>query len=112
MVGLRTGRFTRIHWTAAAATVVTAAIHLYLGVQDGIPAFTLAGVGFLVGLAAFFTTLWRRWFYLVAVAYVAAQVFLWAFAGYGMLAWAIPDKVAQLVLATAALYLYRQDELT
>ncbi len=94
-----------VAWVGVAAALVTAAVHLVLGVQDltgafGI-SFLISTAGFLAGIAAVLVDYRRRLVYLLGIPFVGGQIVLW-FA----LNQPIPpvstielvDKAAQLVL--------------
>lgn len=95
-----------LEWVAAGLAVVTGVIHLSLGLTRGIPQFTAAGVGFLLGVAVFLTRYWRRPFYLVAALYAAVQVVLWVQGGMRLFEIAVVDKAVQVAFVAVVLYLY------
>ena len=75
-----TGSLTPLHWVGVAAAVVTAGVHLVLGVQIGGTfgtAFLVATVGFAVGAAAVVLDYRRTLVYLLGVPYTAGQIVMW-----------------------------------
>jgi hypothetical protein len=108
------------HWIGLAATLVTAAIHLLLGLRM-LPApmgvaFVLAGAGFLGAIALVLLDYRRTTVYAVGIPYTLAQIVLWyqinflggpkSFPGDVGTLGAI-DKVAQLVLLAVLVLLLR-----
>lgn len=100
-------RYGRLEWVAVALAVLTGLIHVYLGVTRGVPPFTVAGVGFFLGVAVFLTRYWRRAFYLVAAVFAAVQVLLWVLGGMRFFQVGVVDKLVQVALVAVALALYR-----
>ncbi|WP_440769251.1 DUF7475 family protein [Natronorubrum sp. DTA28] len=106
------------HWVAIALALVTAVIHLILGV-DFLPhwmgvAFLVATVGFALGIALVLLDYRRRLVYLLGIPFTAGQVILWYAAnqpaGLGDLTVAgVVDKVAQLLLIVVLVVLYRRE---
>lgn len=105
-----------VAWVGVAAALVTAGVHLVLGVQDltgafGI-SFLVATAGFLAGIVAVLIDYRRRLVYLLGIPFVGGQVVLW-FA----LNQPIPpvttveliDKAAQLVLIAVLVVLLRRE---
>lgn len=109
-------------YLAALVALVTGVIHLLLGVRVlgfnqilGV-LFLLNGLGFLGGLGLYVSRFWRPELYLVATAY--ALVTIVAFFGFQGLSvdafymqgslnpFAVVSKLAELVLAVVAAYLY------
>jgi len=101
------GSLTAPEWLAVLLAVVTALIHIYLGVTEGLTPFVLAGIGFLLGAVVFLTAYWRRWFYLVAALFAAVQIVLWIVAGMRFFQIGAADKVVQALFVVVVLYLYR-----
>ena len=105
-----TAAYGTLHWLAVALAAVTGAIHVYLGVVEGILPFTIAGVGFFVGIAVFLTRYWRRWFYLLAAVFTLVQIVLWIAGGTQFFTAGAIDKAVQAAFVAVVLYLYRVDE--
>ena len=109
-----------VHWVGIVATLVTAAVHLLLGVRMlpsavGI-SFVLAGVGFLGGIALVLLDYRRRTVYAVGVPFTLIQVVLWYYVNFVSLGKSFPadigtlgavDKVAQVVLLAVLVALLR-----
>ncbi|KYH24101.1 hypothetical protein HAPAU_37440 [Halalkalicoccus paucihalophilus] len=113
-----------VGYIAVIAAVITGVIHLILGPSVigfsqtlGI-LFILNGIGFLGGVALYFSRYWRRELYLAAAGYALVTFlafffyggfggFLSAFYMMGSLNWnAVGAKVAELILLVSVLYLY------
>ena len=95
-----------------ALTLITAAIHLYLG-SLGLPMFVLNGLGYLALLAALYAPISQlapykniiRW---VLIGYTALTIILWLFiTGGASTALGYADKVVELVLIALLLLEYR-----
>jgi hypothetical protein len=71
--------------------------------------FILAGLGFIGGIALYLTKYWRRELYLVAIVFALAQVAAFFVMGGRVNQMAIASKVAEVVFAAAAAYLYQTD---
>lgn len=104
-----------LHWIGIAAALVTAAVHLVLGVRIGGGfgiSFLIATVGFLAGIAAILVGYRRRLIYLLGIPFTAGQIVLWL-----ALNQPIPpistneiiDKVAQVVLVAVLAVLYARE---
>lgn len=104
---------TPLHWVGIAAALVTAAVHLVLGLAIGGGfgvVFLLATVGFLAGIVAVLVGWRRRLIYLLGIPFTAGQIALW------FLLNEVPpiepshavDKVAQIVLVVVLVVLYRR----
>ena len=94
---------TKLRLAIIVLTVVTAAVHLYLGFQ-GLPLFVLNGLGYLALLAALYLPVPRlapyhdlaRW---VLVGYTALTIVLWLVITGGMsAAIGYMDKVVEVLL--------------
>ena len=120
-----------IHWhdnalgyVAILAAIITGVLHL-LAVTRAIQfsqtlaiLFALNGLGFLGGIGIYLTRYWRRPLFLVAAAYSIVTILaLFVFQGWSIEAFymggslnpiAVLSKVAEAVLAAAALVLYSQ----
>jgi len=116
-----------VGYLANDLAVITAIIHILLAPQVlGFSQtlailFVLNGLGFLGGIAIYMTDYWRRELYLVAAGYAIvtflAFFFFGGFEGFvsafymgDSLNWnAVGAKVAEVLLAVCALYLYASD---
>lgn len=119
-VRLRTESLGGVHWIGILAALVTAAIHLLLGVRM-IPSgmgisFVLAALGFL-GAIALVLIAYRRWtVYVVGIPFVLVQIVLWFVINFATGPKSFPadigmlgaiDKIAQLVLLAVLVALLR-----
>jgi len=109
-----------LHWVGILAALVSAAIHLLLGVRMlpsgmGI-SFTLAGLGFLGAIALVLLDYRRRTVYAVGIPFTLVQVVLWYYVNFAAGPKSFPadvgalgavDKVAQLVLLAVLVALLR-----
>mgnify|MGYP006306359749 CR=1 FL=1 len=109
-----------LHWVGIVAAVVTAAVHLFLGVRMlpsgmGI-SFVLAGLGFLGAIALVLLNYRRRTVYAVGIPFTLVQILLWYYVNFVSLGKSFPadigtlgavDKVAQLVLLAVLVALLR-----
>lgn len=110
-----------IHWLGVLAALVSAGVHLLLGVRM-IPSalgisFVLAGLGFVGGVVLVLAGVRRRAVYAVGIPFTLVQIVLWYvinFAGTGN---SIPadvgtlgavDKIAQAVLLVVLVALIRR----
>jgi hypothetical protein len=119
-LGLDVASLTGLHWAGIAAAVVSAAVHLLLGVRMlpsamGI-SFVLAGLGFLGGVALVLVDYRRRAVYAVGIPFTLVQILLWYYVNFVSLGKSFPadigtlgavDKVAQVVLLSALVALLR-----
>jgi succinate dehydrogenase/fumarate reductase cytochrome b subunit len=117
---LRTESLGGLHWVGILAAVVSAAIHLLLGVRMfpsgmGI-SFILAGLGFLGAVALVLVDYRRRTVYAVGIPFVLVQIVLWFVINFVNGSKSFPadigtlgaiDKVAQVVLVGVLLALLR-----
>lgn len=98
-----------VHAVVALLALFTAAVHFYLFVEHGEVEMLFAALGFLGGIALYFTGISRRLLYATGIGFTAIQLILWYTAGmphfesFGLL-----DKVAQVILIGALGYLYWQ----
>ena len=114
------GSLNGLHWVGIVAALITAAVHLRLGL-GGLPlplrvSFLLAGLGFLGAVALVLLDYRRRTVYAVGIPFTLVQIVLWYvlnFAGGGK---SFPadvgtlgavDKVAQVVLLAVLVVLLR-----
>lgn len=114
------GSLNALHWVGIAAALVTAGVHLLLGVRMfpsgmGI-SFILAGVGFLGGIALIVVNYRRRAVYAVGVPFTLAQIVLWYYVNFTAGSRSFPadmgtlgaiDKLAQVVLIAVLVALLR-----
>lgn len=117
---LRTESLGALHWVGIIAALVSAAIHLLLGVRMfpsgmGI-SFILAGLGFLGAIVLVLIAYRRRTVYAVGIPFVLVQIVLWYLVNFATGAKAFPsdigtfgaiDKVAQVVLLGVLIALLR-----
>ncbi|WP_436343289.1 DUF7475 family protein [Natronorubrum sp. FCH18a] len=107
-----------LRWVAIALALVTAAVHLLLGIgflphwMGG--AFLVATAGFGLGITLVLLDYRRRLVYLLGIPFTVGQVVLWYTvnqpASLGELTAAgVVDKVAQLLLIAALVVLYRRE---
>ncbi|KOX94150.1 hypothetical protein AMS69_09610 [Haloarcula rubripromontorii] len=108
------------HWLGIVAALVSAAIHLLLGIRlapSGLGiSFILAGLGFLGGVALVGLGIRRRLVYAVGVPFTLVQILLWYYVNFAAGPKSFPtdigtlgavDKVAQLVLLAVLVALLR-----
>ena len=109
-----------LHWVGIAAALVTAGIHLLLGVRMfpsgmGI-SFILAGLGFLGGIALVAANYRRRAVYAVGIPFTLIQIVLWYYVNFAAGTKSFPadmgtlgavDKLAQVVLIAVLVALLR-----
>ncbi|MXV63717.1 hypothetical protein GS429_16955 [Natronorubrum sp. JWXQ-INN-674] len=106
------------HWVGIGLAVVTAAVHLVLGLgflphwMGG--AFLVATAGFGLGVVLVVLDYRRRLVYLLGIPFTGAQVVLWYVlnrpAGVGDLSGLeAVDKIAQALLLVALVVLYRRE---
>lgn len=105
---------TTLHWIAIGAALVTASIHLVLGIRIGGffgQMFLLATAGFLIGIVAVLVGWRRRLVYLLGIPFTAGQIVWWFFAND------VPpiepthavDKAAQVLFIATLVVLYRRE---
>lgn len=119
--GIDVGSLSGLHWVGIAAALITAAVHIRLGV-GGLPlplrvSFLLAGFGFLGAVVLVLLDYRRRAVYAVGIPFTLVQIVLWYvfnFAGGGK---SFPadvgtlgavDKIAQVVLIAVLVALLRR----
>ncbi|WP_336338424.1 DUF7475 family protein [Haloarcula brevis] len=109
-----------LHWVGIAAALVSAAVHLLLGVRMlpsamGI-SFVLAGLGFLGAVVLVALDYRRRTVYAVGVPFTLVQIVLWYYVNFVALGKSFPadigtlgavDKLAQVVLLAVLVALLR-----
>ncbi len=108
---------TPLQWTAAALAVVSALVHLALGVQF-VPStlgilFVLAGVGFFIGIGAAVVTTRRDVVAALGVPYTGIQIVLWYVLNRPTLGTLstpeIVDKAAQVGLIALLVVIVRRE---
>ena len=108
------------HWLGIIAALVTAAIHLLLGVRlapSGLGiSFILAGLGFLGAIVLVALGIRRRLVYTVGIPFTLVQILLWYYVNFAAGSKSFPtdvgtlgaaDKLAQLVLLVVLVALLR-----
>lgn len=107
---------TPLHWVGIALALVTAGVHLVLGLQDlggGFgTAFLFATVGFLAGIGAVLVGYRRRLVYLLGIPFTAGQIVLWFVFNQPIPPVSpveIVDKLAQVLLVGVLVVLYRRE---
>ena len=109
-----------LHWVGIVAALVTAAVHLLLGVRlapSGLGiSFVLAGLGFLGAIVLVLLDYRRRAVYAVGIPFTLIQIVLWYYVNFISFGKPFPggigtlggiDKVAQLVLLVVCVALLR-----
>jgi hypothetical protein len=120
-LALGTDTLEATHWIGILAALVSAGVHLLLGVRmfpSGLGiSFILAGLGFVGAVALVLVDFRRRAVYAIGIPFTLVQVVLWYvvnFVGTGM---SFPgdigtlgavDKVAQVVLLAVLVVLLRR----
>ncbi|WP_255190820.1 DUF7475 family protein [Natronobeatus ordinarius] len=115
---LEADSLTWIHWFAITLALVSAAVHLVLGVGFlphwmGV-AFLVATAGFLVGIALVLLDVRRRLVYLAGIPFTGGQVILWYVVNEpttiaDLSLTEIVDKLAQGLLIVTLVVLYVRD---
>jgi len=121
-LSVETESMTAVHWLGVALALVSAAVHLVLGVRfapSGLGiSFILAGLGFLGAVALLVVGYRRRLLYLVGIPFTGIQIVVWYAVNVlpdGPLAvgaigtFGAVDKVAQVLLILVLIYLLRAD---
>lgn len=110
-VSLEISSLRSLHWVGVVAAVVTAVVHLALGVTM-VPStlgvsFVLAGLGYLGGVTLLLLNYRRRAVYAVGVPFTLVQILLWYYINFATTTRVFPthisatgvvDKGAELVL--------------
>jgi len=121
---LDTASLGGLHWIGVLAALVSAAVHLLLGVRMSLSvspsamsiSFVLAGLGFLGGIALVLLDVRRRAVYAVGIPFTLVQMVLWYYVNFAAGPKSFPadigtlgavDKVAQVVLVAAVVVLLR-----
>lgn len=109
-----------LHWVGIVAALVSAAVHLLLGVRMlpsgmGI-SFVLAGLGFLGAVGLVVLDYRRRAVYAVGIPFTLVQIVLWYYVNFVSLGKSFPadtgtlgavDKLTQVVLLAVLVVLLR-----
>lgn len=120
-LSLRTASLGGLEWTGIVAAVVTAVVHLRLGIGFapeplGI-SFILAGLGFFGAVALVLVGYRRRAVYAVGIPFTLVQIVAWYYVNFAAGPKVFPgdvgtlgaiDKVAQVVLIAVLVALLRQ----
>jgi len=120
-LSLRTASLGSLEWTGIVAALVSAVIHIRLGVGFapsplGI-SFILAGLGFLGAIALVLVDYRRRTVYAVGIPFTLVQIVAWYYVNFVALGKSFPgevgtlgaiDKIAQVVLIAVLVVLLRQ----
>ena len=123
-LGVGTGSLDGLHWVGILAALISAAIHLLLGIRMSISmspsamsiSFVLAGLGFLGGIALVVLDRNRRAVYAVGIPFTLIQIVLWYYVNFAAGPKSFPadigtlgavDKVAQVVLLAVLVVLLR-----
>lgn len=115
------GSLTGLHWVGIVAALVTAAVHLRLGVGGlALPlriGFLLAGLGFVGAVVLVLLDYRRRTVYAVGIPFTLVQIVLWYGINFAGGTKSFPadvgtlgavDKVAQVVLIAVLVALLRR----
>lgn len=119
--GLALDSLTGLHWVGIVAALVSAGVHLLLGVRMvdsalGI-SFLLAGLGFLGAVALVLLDYRRRLVYAAGIPFVLVQIGLWYWINFATGTKSFPadvgtlgalDKAAQLALLAVLVVLLRE----
>lgn len=117
---LQMGSLGGLHWVGILAALVSAAIHLLLGIRMlpsgmGI-SFVLAGLGFLGAIGIVLVGYRRKLVYAIGIPFVLVQIVLWFVVNFVTGAKTFPadigtigavDKIAQVVLLGVLIALLR-----
>jgi len=115
------GSLNALHWVGIVAALVTAAVHIRLGV-GGLPlplriSFLLAGLGFVGAVVLVLLDYRRRTVYAVGIPFTLVQIVLWYALNFAGGTKSFPadvgtlgavDKVAQVVLIAVLVVLLRR----
>ncbi len=110
-----TSSVTPLHWFAIAMALVTATVHLILGLEMlphwmGI-LFLLSTGGFVCAVLLFLANVQRPLLYLIGIPYTGSQIIFWLLVDPGstdLMLEAI-DKTAQVALVVILAVLYRRE---
>jgi len=108
---VRTDTLTGLHWVGIAAAIVTAFVHLLLGIRmlpGGLAiSFVLAGLGFLGAVVLVLVDYRRPTVYRAGIPFTLVQIVLWYYINFAAGPKSFPtdvgtlgavDKLAQVVL--------------
>src|SRR6056297_3651546 len=99
-LSVRMDSLSGLHWVGIVAAVVTAAIHLLLGVRllpSGLGiSFVLAGLGFLGAVALVLVDYRRRAVYAIGIPFTVAQIGLWYYLNFAAGPKSFPADVGAL----------------
>lgn len=114
---------TVVHWVGIVAALVSAAIHVNLGIGNlSLPlrvSFLLAGLGFLGAIGLVLLGYRRRTVYALGIPYTLAQIVAWYVLNFGVGPKSFPaevgpqgavDKVAQVALICVLIILLRGEQ--
>lgn len=118
---LRIDSLSGLHWVGIAAALISAAVHLRLGVGFA-PAplgigFIIAGLGFVGAIALVLADIRRQAVYALGIPFTGGQLVLWYYLNFLTGPKAFPggigtlgavDKVAQVILILVLILLLRQ----
>lgn len=111
--GFDTESMTRLHWATAGLAAITGAVHLYLYVTQGFLPFLFAGVVFLAAIGGMLVIpsghVARQALYALGVPFTAGQIVAWIAVGMPDFYLGVADKVVQIALIVALVYLFRQE---
>lgn len=99
-----------MYWAGIVLAATTGLLHLWFGVVHGAPPLLVAGVGFVVGIAAVVLGVRRRDVVLLGIPFTAGQILLYFVAHTSDFApLELGDKAVQAVLVAVLVGLYRRD---
>lgn len=102
---------TTVHWAAAVLTAITGTVHVYLYLSGGFIGFLVAGLIFYAAIIGMTLNLYRRVLYTLGVPFTAGQMALWVIGGMPSFALGAMDKIVQLLLVIALIYLFLNEKL-
>lgn len=121
-ISLRVELLNALHWIGIAGALVSAGVHLLLGIRlfpSGLGiSFILAGIGFLGGIALVLVDVRRRIVYAAGLPFTIGQIVLWYLVNFSGGGKSFPgdigtlgaiDKIAQVVLVAMLLVLLRTE---
>lgn len=120
-LALRTESLGGLHWIGIVAALVSAGVHLLLGVRMAPSplglSFIAAGLGFVAGIALILLDVRRREVYALGIPFTLVQIVLWYYINFAAGPKSFPgdvgtlgavDKVAQVVLLGVLVALLRE----
>lgn len=121
-ISLRVESLNALHWIGIAGALVSAGVHLLLGIRlfpSGLGiSFILAGIGFLGGIALILVDVRRRIVYAAGLPFTIGQIVLWYLVNFSGGGKSFPgdigtlgaiDKIAQVVLVAMLVVLLRTE---